>query len=1008
MHLFPRSVVLTLLLAVALPCVADTAGPKLEWPCNEGKGETISSVGEESAAGQLRGAEWVTGGERPVLSFAREGAHVDFGPSPAFDLKGPLSLEAWVYPMRPATSETGLAGKSFDSYGFTFYTDGKFYWYIGSGGNKCSAAGKVRAWNHLAGTFDGEGLRLYVNGVQQDAVPSQFPTAESGGAFHLGRIARTLSGSGHTKSFRGLMGAVRLHDRALDAEEVRVRYAAEKAQYRRAEPGMDRVLLSTYLYADEAAVYADADFGNYAPLRADEQARLFLRHPGQEEVLREELLDALPDSGIVHDLKVDLEGLGAGDYALELVLHRAGELKARAEAPFSWPPVFHLPAPAERFVPPLAQKPGPPSFELVPDTGGGFALRLAGESYPIRSTFSYPHGGENGFATAARPLENPEAGWHVDAKDKHHATGTGKHYTVERQLTRQADHVLVQDTFTNTSGEDVGIIVEYGVDATAVADVECVRYANPTVFLASKGHGVGIVALDDVFLEQHETFYEEGVGGLRSRKFALAPGAAYALEWAIYPDATGDYYHFINAVRRNEGLIRKVPGGFAIVDRREPPSESFVANRAMKYACIPCLTHVAGDAGVSVEGIEFTEYPEECALLRKTFAETRKRHPGMEVMFHVAHSLFATDRPSELFPDSRTLDAKGQQTDYGGNNVNYYLKYFSKERVEEGYRWFIFYPAEDNAFGPAMLEATDFMLDELGVTGMFADGLTHGYGGRFTYDRWDGHTAEIDPETKTIKRKYASVNLLADPVLVEVVRRFEARGGTVIANSWPGTRTFHREEVIYCIETGSGDESCSRLYLAPTVIAMGDPGRIHCERDVYHDIRAKLEWGGLYFFYGEPELTRPTVTSRMYPITVEEIHRGTVIGKERIITTRSGVYGWPGDAALHAVYRYDSRGVEAPHGFVTSVDGAGVRTELDLGPDETAVIKRMPIRVVSGEPANVLVRRYTEEAIELLVHAREELVLSTEDGPLRIPGAAEASLVRVPPHAPKPNEENPQ
>ncbi len=958
---------------------------EIEWPCNEGQGDTVSATGGRGVTGQLRGAGWATGGKCSALSFARKGAHIAFDHAPVFDTGGPLTLEAWVYPTKPAASETGIAGISFDAYGLTFYTDGKFYWYVGSGGNKCAAAGMVRAWSHLAGVFDGERLHLYVNGVQQDSVPSQFPAGKRGGDLQVGRIARTVSGLDYTESFRGLVGMVRFYDRALGASEVQARYAADMACYsagvfRVSEPGKDRILLTAYTYEHEAAVYADADFGNFAPLRKKDEVRLLLKRKGEKEVLREQVLDTVPDSGVVHDLMMDLESLGAGDYVLELTLHHASELKASVQSLFAWLPPVRLPDPAEHFVPPLAPKPGPPVFDIVFDEAGGFVFHMGGEAYPVHSTFSYPHGGENGFSTAASRLDNPESGWHIVAGDENLVTGTGKHYRVERRLTRNPDHVLVQDTFTNTSAEDVGIMVEYGVDARGVGGVDCIRYPNPSVYLVSEGHGVGVVALDDVFLEQHETFYEGGVGGLRTNKFALAPGASYTLEWALYPDAMGDYYHFINNVRRNEGLIRRVEGGFTFVDRRDPPTEAFVANRALKYASIGCLGDVADDPGISLEGIEFTEYPEECALLRKTFSDTRARYPDMDVMFHVAHSLFATDKPDELFPDSRTLDANGKQTDYGGNNINYYLKYFSKERVEEGYRWFIYYPAEDNAFGPAMLKATDFMLDELGVTGMFADGLTHGYGGRFTYDRWDGHTAEIDPETKTVKRKYASVNLLADPVLVEVVRRFRARGGVVIANSWPGTRTFHKEEVIYCLESGSGDESCSRLYLAPTVIALGDPGRIHCERDVYHDIRAKLAWGGLYFFYGEGELTRPTVTSRMYPITVEEIHRGTIIGRERIITTRSGIYGWPGDDALHAVYRYDGRGAEAPHSFVTSANEAGVRTELTLGQDETAVVERLPIRLSSEGPVNALVRRYTEEAVELLLHTREPVALTVEDG----------------------------
>ena len=154
----------------------------------------------------------------------------------------------------------------------------------------------------------------------------------------------------------------------------------------------------------------------------------------------------------------------------------------------------------------------------------------------------------------------------------------------------------------------------------------------------------------------------------------------------------------------------------------------------------------------------------------------------------------------------------------------------------------------DNSFGKAMLDAIDVMLEEIGCTSMFADGYTHGYGGRFTYNTWDGHTADIDPETKTITRQYASVNLLAQEVLVRVARKVEAAGGVVICNSYPGTRTVHNENVLYCIESASGDAQLIRLHLLPGPPALGNHIRLQngSPRDIYDHIRSKLHYGGLY------------------------------------------------------------------------------------------------------------------------------------------------------------------
>ena len=45
----------------------------------------------------------------------------------------------------------------------------------------------------------------------------------------------------------------------------------------------------------------------------------------------------------------------------------------------------------------------------------------------------------------------------------------------------------------------------------------------------------------------------------------------------------------------------------------------------------------------------------------------------------------------------------------------------------------------------------------------------------------------------------------------------------------------------------------------------------------------------------------------MYPFTPLEIHAGYAIGKERILTNRSGLFGW-NDASEFRAYVYDREG----------------------------------------------------------------------------------------------------
>jgi hypothetical protein len=76
-------------------------------------------------------------------------------------------------------------------------------------------------WVHLAGTFDGTTMRLFVDGREVAAVDRPGPVQPSSLRLHLGSYEE-----GHRAFFTGLLDEVRIYDRALTAEEVRARHGA--------------------------------------------------------------------------------------------------------------------------------------------------------------------------------------------------------------------------------------------------------------------------------------------------------------------------------------------------------------------------------------------------------------------------------------------------------------------------------------------------------------------------------------------------------------------------------------------------------------------------------------------------------------------------------------------------------------------------------------------------------------------------------------------------------------
>ena len=103
-----------------------------------------------------------------------------------------------------------------------------------------------------------------------------------------------------------------------------------------------------------------------------------------------------------------------------------------------------------------------------------------------------------------------------------------------------------------------------------------------------------------------------------------------------------------------------------------------------------------------------------------------------------------------------------------------------------------------------------------------------------------------------------------------------------------------------------------------------------------------LDHGCVYHWYNDMTVipTHPHITSHMFPITPLEIHAGYVLGRERIITKTSGLFGW-GDMSGHEVHVYDDTGREVPDFNAPRVVGDNAAwTELRIAEDWSAAIVR--------------------------------------------------------------------
>lgn len=203
---------------------AEEEGLVAHWTMNEGDGTVLHDRSGLDNPGTVHGARWVLNGRGYALRFDGVDDYVDCGNSKALDLRGPLTLCLWVWPEKPRAKEPGLAGKWLDSYALTLKGN-ECYWYISGEENQVHAPLSAGQWHHVAGTFDGRVLRLYLDGVEKAHADSKRDRVPAGRDFSMGRLlpdpAATASSRGW---FAGMLDEVKLYSRALSPAEITAEY----------------------------------------------------------------------------------------------------------------------------------------------------------------------------------------------------------------------------------------------------------------------------------------------------------------------------------------------------------------------------------------------------------------------------------------------------------------------------------------------------------------------------------------------------------------------------------------------------------------------------------------------------------------------------------------------------------------------------------------------------------------------------------------------------------------
>jgi hypothetical protein len=215
----PKTVNVTL--TVNAPPPPPNLGLVGAWGFDETSGTVANDASGRGNTGTLSGPVRTTAGRYgSALTYDGVNDWVTVAHSQSLNLTSGVTMEAWVYPATVSGYRTAIIKEQTNGLTYALYP--------GNGNARPSAhiftttelqqqgpaSLPVNAWSHVAATWDGTTLRLYVNGTQ---------TASRALAGTMATSTRPLRFGGNAvwpEWFRGRLDEIRIYDRALTAAQV--------------------------------------------------------------------------------------------------------------------------------------------------------------------------------------------------------------------------------------------------------------------------------------------------------------------------------------------------------------------------------------------------------------------------------------------------------------------------------------------------------------------------------------------------------------------------------------------------------------------------------------------------------------------------------------------------------------------------------------------------------------------------------------------------------------------
>ena len=197
------------------------AGLVAAYGFNQGSGVQVADASGQGNTGTISSATWTTTGKfGGALSFNGISAWVTVADAASLDLTTGMTIEAWVNPTSGTGWRTVVLKEGTNSLAYSLYSANNasrpagFVHTNADQGLNGTAAVPLSAWTHLAMTYDGATLRMFVNGVQVSSRAVTGNTMTTAGALRIG------GNSVWGEYYKGAIDELRIYNRALTAAEI--------------------------------------------------------------------------------------------------------------------------------------------------------------------------------------------------------------------------------------------------------------------------------------------------------------------------------------------------------------------------------------------------------------------------------------------------------------------------------------------------------------------------------------------------------------------------------------------------------------------------------------------------------------------------------------------------------------------------------------------------------------------------------------------------------------------